>query len=67
MGSKVLAERSWSAQCDATIAAACRVKSGGCNVRTARCPPHRWWTLSTDGGARADCVRADYVRADYVR
>ena len=23
---------------------------------------HRWWTLSTDGGARADCVRADYVR-----
>ena len=50
-GSKVLAERSWSAQCDATIAAACRVKSKGSKLRTARCPPHRWWTLSTDGAS----------------
>ena len=53
VGSKVLAERSWSARCDATIAAACRVKSGGCNVRRSplSAPPvvdsvHRWGSKS---------------------
>ena len=36
---RFLAERRGLAQCDATIAAACRVKSEGSKWRTARCPP----------------------------
>ena len=34
-----MAERRGLAQCDATIAAACRVQSEGSKWRTARCPP----------------------------
>ena len=36
---RFLAERRGLAQCDATIAAACRVQSEGSKWRTARCPP----------------------------
>ncbi len=38
-GRRFLAERRGLAQCDATIAAACRVQSEGSKWRTARCPP----------------------------
>ena len=37
-----------------------RLARGGGPAQT--CNTRGWWTLSTDGGARADCVRADYVR-----
>ena len=60
-GVKGFGRRSWSAQCDATIAAACRVKSGGCNVRRSplSAPPvvdsvHRW---GSKGGLRPRGLR----------